>query len=87
MRVNFPTVRLCLSRRFQSSSNTVNTQRSFDIKLLEILSCPITQSRLTYDQKQNQLVSKEGRVYPILKDGLPDLRPPAQEQIKETKSK
>lgn len=42
-----------------------------DPKLLEILVCPITKSRLSYDAARQELVSKvSGLAYPI-RDGIP----------------
>ena len=42
-----------------------------DIKLLQILVCPITKGPLTYNKATNELVSKSARLaYPI-KDGIP----------------
>ena len=42
-----------------------------DIKLLDILVCPLTKGPLIYDKKNNELISKSARLaYPI-KDGIP----------------
>lgn len=42
-----------------------------DKKLLELLVCPITKSRLQYDKKAQELLSKPaGLAYPI-QDGIP----------------
>ena len=42
-----------------------------DPKLLEILVCPLTKTKLTYDKKNNELISKvAGLAYPI-RDGIP----------------
>ncbi|WP_454288966.1 Trm112 family protein [Rhizobium arsenicireducens] len=42
-----------------------------DVKLLELLVCPLTQGRLTYDRDRNELVSERARLaYPI-RDGIP----------------
>lgn len=42
-----------------------------DPKLLELLVCPLTRGRLTYDREKNELVSESGRLaYPI-RDGVP----------------
>ena len=44
-----------------------------DKELIKILVCPITKSKLLYDKKNNQLISKEaGLVFPIL-NGVPIL--------------
>ncbi|PJI39955.1 MAG: hypothetical protein CTR54_19200 [Rhizobium sp.] len=42
-----------------------------DVKLLELLVCPLTQGRLIYDREHNELVSERARLaYPI-RDGIP----------------
>ena len=42
-----------------------------DPKMLELLVCPVTKGRLTYDRETNELVSEKARLaYPI-KDGIP----------------
>ena len=42
-----------------------------DIKLLQILVCPVTKGPLTYNKANNELISKSARLaYPI-KDGIP----------------
>ncbi len=42
-----------------------------DVKLLEILVCPVTKGPLVYDKKTQELISKSARLaYPI-RDGIP----------------
>lgn len=42
-----------------------------DPKLLEILVCPLTKTKLTYDRDKNELISRiAGLAYPIL-NGIP----------------
>ena len=42
-----------------------------DPKLLELLVCPLTKGRLSYDREQSELVSEKARLaYPI-RDGIP----------------
>jgi uncharacterized protein YbaR (Trm112 family) len=42
-----------------------------DVKLLELLVCPLTQGRLTFDRERNELISERARLaYPI-RDGIP----------------
>ncbi len=46
-------------------------RRQTDPKLLEILVCPLTKTRLTYDAERQELVSRvAGLAYPI-RDGIP----------------
>ena len=49
----------------------MNTKRTVDPKLLEILVCPVTKQPLRYDEKVQELVSEAaGLAYPI-RDGIP----------------
>lgn len=42
-----------------------------DPKLLDLLVCPLTKGRLSYDREHNELVSEKARLaYPI-RDGIP----------------
>ena len=46
---------------------------TFDSEILEILVCPLTKTRLIYDEKNQELISKQARLaYPI-QDGVPIL--------------
>ena len=50
-------------------------QRATDPKLLEILICPLTRTRLIYDAERQELISKvAGLAYPI-RDGIPIMLP------------
>lgn len=45
--------------------------RHTDSRLLELLVCPLTKTRLEYDASRNELISKAaGLAYPI-RDGIP----------------
>lgn len=45
--------------------------RPTDPKLLELLVCPVTKTRLSYDAERQELVSRAaGLAYPI-RDGIP----------------
>jgi uncharacterized protein YbaR (Trm112 family) len=53
----------------QTSKTSVTS--SVDPKLLDILVCPLTKSRLSYDRERQELVSEQaGLAYPI-RDGIP----------------
>lgn len=42
-----------------------------DPKMLELLVCPVSKGRLTYDRDTNELISEKAKLaYPI-KDGVP----------------
>jgi uncharacterized protein YbaR (Trm112 family) len=46
-----------------------------DAKLLEVLICPLTRTRLIYDADKQELISKAaGLAYP-LRDGIPIMLP------------
>ena len=52
-----------------------------DPRLLEILVCPVTKTRLQYDAERQELVSRAaGLAYPI-RDGIPIMLP---EEARET---
>jgi uncharacterized protein len=52
-------------------TDTPTTPREIDPRLLEILVCPATRTKLTYNAVKNELVSKSARLaYPI-RDGVP----------------
>ena len=49
----------------------VDAVSKVDTKLLDLLVCPLTKGRLSYDRERNELISEKGRlVYPI-RDGIP----------------
>lgn len=52
-------------------SDAFNTPTSVDPRLLEVLVCPVTRGRLTYDRDANELVSAGAKLaYPI-REGVP----------------
>jgi uncharacterized protein YbaR (Trm112 family) len=52
-------------------------------KLLEILVCPITKTRLEYDAEKQELISKAaGLAYPI-RDGIPIMLPDEARELKD----
>ena len=53
-----------------------------DKKLLDILVCPVTKSPLTYDKKNNELISKSAKLAYRIKDGIPILLPKNLEKFK-----
>lgn len=49
----------------------LNYHHTMDIKLLELLVCPVTKGPLDYDRSKQELISRSARLaYPI-RDGLP----------------
>ncbi|WP_332676748.1 Trm112 family protein [Brevundimonas sp.] len=56
-------------------SDTFHTPASVDPRLLEVLVCPVTRGKLTYDREHQELVSKGAKLaYPI-RDGVPIMLP------------
>jgi len=57
--------------------------RQVDPKLLEILVCPVTKTRLDYDAEKQELISKAaGLAYPI-RDGIPIMLPDEARELKD----
>ena len=52
-------------------SDAFNTPVSVDPRLLEVLVCPVTRGRLTYDRERNALVSAGARLAFPIRDGVP----------------
>lgn len=63
----------------------VKDERSIaiDIKLLELLACPLTKGPLTWDPEGCELISKTAKLaYPV-RDGIPVMLPSEARQIEE----
>ncbi len=53
----------------------MTTKKILSKKLLNIIICPVTNSKLEYDKKNNELISRKASLaYPII-DGIPILIP------------
>jgi uncharacterized protein YbaR (Trm112 family) len=52
-------------------SDAFNTPVSVDPRLLEVLVCPVTRGRLTYDRARNELVSAGAKLAFPIRDGVP----------------
>ena len=53
----------------------MDDQHHTDAKLLEVLICPLTRTRLIYDAEKQELISRAaGLAYP-LRDGIPIMLP------------
>ena len=62
-------------------SEDFNTPVTVDPRLLEVLVCPVTRGRLTWDRATNELISKGAKLaYPI-RDGVPIMLPEEARQI------
>jgi len=49
----------------------MNKEKKLDEQLLSILVCPITKSKLEYDEENNELVSKKAGVAFPIRSGIP----------------
>lgn len=59
-------------------------KRNIDVKLLELLACPLTKGPLTWDAERGELVSRLARLaYPV-RDGIPVMLPSEARQILDT---
>jgi len=52
-------------------SDTFNTPISVDPRLLEVLVCPVTRGRLTYDRERNELISASAKLAFPIREGVP----------------
>ena len=52
-------------------SDTFNTPISVDPRLLEVLVCPVTRGRLTYDRDANELISPSAKLAFPIREGVP----------------
>jgi len=51
------------------------TKKIFNENLLEVLVCPVTKTRLTYDKRKQELISNKAKLaYPI-RNGVPIMLP------------
>ena len=46
---------------------------SFDVSLLDIIVCPVTKEKLSYDKKNNELLSSKANLAFPIKEGIPIL--------------
>lgn len=49
----------------------MTTEKKIDPKMLEALICPVTHTRLSYDAKAQELVSKKARLAFPISNGIP----------------
>lgn len=55
--------------------SAIQRSSGIDVKMLELLACPLTKGRLTWDPVRNELVSKSAKLaYPV-RDGIPVMLP------------
>ncbi|HEY2049018.1 MAG TPA: Trm112 family protein [Caulobacteraceae bacterium] len=64
-------------------SDTQADGPELDPRLLEILVCPVTHGRLTWDRQARELISKSaGLAYPV-RDGVPIMLPEEARQLED----
>ena len=56
-------------------SDAFNTPASVDPRLLEVLVCPVTRGRLTYDRERQELVSPGAKLAFPIREGVPIMLP------------
>ena len=56
-------------------SDAFPTPPSVDPRLLEVLVCPVTRGKLTYDRQRQELVSKGAKLAFPIRDGVPIMLP------------
>ena len=64
-----------------------NTDGEVDPKLLEILVCPLTKTRLTYNAEANELVSQAAQLAFPIKNGVPIMTVDAARRLDDTKTR
>jgi uncharacterized protein len=52
-------------------SDAFHTPATVDPRLLEVLVCPVTRGRLTYDAQAGELISESARLAFPIRDGVP----------------
>lgn len=52
-------------------SDDFNTPVTVDPRLLEVLICPFTRGRLTYDRERNELISQGAKLAFPIREGVP----------------
>lgn len=59
----------------QGAAPPVPASRQVDPKLLELLVCPISKTRLEYDAGRQELISRAARLAFPIRDGIPIMLP------------
>jgi uncharacterized protein YbaR (Trm112 family) len=56
-------------------SDAFHTPTAVDPRLLEVLVCPVTRGKLTYDRDRQELVSRGAKLAFPIRDGVPIMLP------------
>jgi uncharacterized protein YbaR (Trm112 family) len=62
-------------------SDAFNTPNTVDPRLLEVLVCPVTRGKLTYDREAQELVSAGAKLAFPIRDGVPIMLPEEARQL------
>ena len=63
------------------TSDAFQTPNAVDPRLLEVLVCPVTRGRLTYDRDRQELVSAGAKLAFPIRDGVPIMLPEEARQL------
>jgi uncharacterized protein YbaR (Trm112 family) len=63
------------------TSDAFQTPNAVDPRLLEVLVCPVTRGRLTYDRERQELVSAGAKLAFPIRDGVPIMLPEEARQL------
>ena len=64
-----------MKRTAKASAKPVARKAEIDVKMLELLACPLTKGPLVYDVERSELVSRVAKLaYPV-RDGIPVMLP------------
>ncbi len=70
-----------MAKRTQGNQKARHKGHAIDVRMLELLVCPLTKATLRYDAEKNELVSgAAGLAYPI-RDGIPIMLPSEARQL------
>jgi len=64
-------------------TNTNDESKTVDRRLLEMLVCPLTKSRLRYDRERQELISDSAKLAFPIRDGVPIMLPDEARQIED----
>lgn len=64
-----------MKRSIKTPSRAVEQKAGIDIRMLELLACPLTKGPLVWDAQRSELVSRLAKLaYPV-RDGIPVMLP------------
>lgn len=64
-----------MKRPVKATSKSIEPKSDIDVRMLELLTCPLTKGPLVWDATTSELVSRGARLaYPV-RDGIPVMLP------------